>query len=56
MQLELFEVMYRCAKPLGDRVYHNHLDAQVCACVASCLDWLPATPRDTLGVCLLTRL
>eukprot|EP00775_Hariotina_reticulata_P004040 gene4040-4287_t len=28
-QVEALEVMYRCAKPVGERAYHQHLNAQM---------------------------
>lgn len=29
LQVDLLEVLFRCAKPFGERAYHQHLSAQV---------------------------
>lgn len=41
IQVEVLEVMYRCAKPVGERAYHQHLNAQVGgSCALRCLHLL----------------
>lgn len=57
LQVDLFEVLYRCAKVLGDQVYQHCMDAQV-----RLLNSLFATYHNTLlilcdsGCCSAVRL